>query len=126
MMVIYVGIGGALGAVSRYLMVSAAGRLLGTGFPYGTLLVNILGSLLMGLLAGYGAHRYAFSPEMRALLAVGFLGGFTTFSAFSLDVTLLFERHQMLPAFLYILFSVTLSVLALAAGLWLMRQMAGA
>lgn len=121
-LLIYVAAGGALGAMSRYAANVGLTRLLGHDFPYGTLGVNVLGSLLMGLLVGAVA-RYLpdGKPELHALLAVGFLGSFTTFSAFSLDAMLLLERGAHGPLLAYVLLSVILSVLALAAGLSLMR-----
>jgi CrcB protein len=97
-------------------------RLLGIGFPFGTLTVNIVGSLLMGLLAGYFAFRGEASQHLRLFLTTGILGGYTTFSAFSLDAVLLWERHQPGLAALYVLASVVLSIAALMAGLMLVRH----
>ncbi len=120
-----VGIGGAFGAMARHGVGLASIRTLGPGFPYGTLIVNILGSFLMGLLIAWLARRTGgASNEMRLFLATGFLGGFTTFSAFSLDTIVLYERGEIGLALLYVLASVTASVLALVAGLWLVRGMA--
>jgi CrcB protein len=110
-----IGLGGGLGAILRYLVVSGVARLPVSDFPYGVLGVNILGSLLMGLLAG--AALPTLTPEWRAFLGIGVLGGFTTFSAFSLDVVTLMQRGETLPAFVYMVSSVTLSVLALAVGM---------
>jgi CrcB protein len=111
------GIGGAL----RHGVNLAAGRLFGLGFPLGTIIVNIAGSLLMGLLAGYFAFRTGVPQHMRLFLTTGILGGFTTFSAFSLDAALLMERHAYWSAAAYILGSVILSLVALFAGLSLFR-----
>ncbi len=111
------GIGGAL----RHGVNLAAVRLFGFDFPYGTLIVNVLGSLLMGLLAGYFAFRMGVPQHMRLFLTTGVLGGFTTFSAFSLDAALLLERHAYWPAAAYMAGSVLLSLLALFAGLSLFR-----
>jgi fluoride exporter len=111
------GIGGAL----RHGFNLAAVRLFGFGFPYGTLIVNVLGSLLMGLLAGYFAFRTGIPQHMRLFLTTGVLGGFTTFSAFSLDAALLMERHAYWSAAAYMAGSVVLSLLALFAGLSLFR-----
>jgi len=116
-----VAFGGAFGAVGRYWVATLAARMLGTGFPYGTLTVNIIGSFIMGVLVEAAALRLNLSPELRALLAVGVLGSFTTFSTFSLDVVLLFERHDNLLGILYLLASVILSVGALFCGLRLTR-----
>jgi len=115
------GIGGAL----RHGINIAIARLFGTAFPWGTLTVNVCGSLLMGLIAGWLAFKAGegWSQHMRLFLTTGILGGFTTFSAFSLDVVLLWERGQAGPAGAYVLVSVILSIAALAAGLFIMRQM---
>jgi CrcB protein len=111
------GIGGAL----RHGVNVAALRLVGPGFPHGTITVNIVGSLIMGLLAGWFAHRVDPGLTWRLFLATGILGGFTTFSAFSLDAALLLERGQFALAALYALSSPVLAILALFAGLWLIR-----
>jgi CrcB protein len=117
-----VAIGGALGASARYLTGLAAARLLGKGFPWGTIIVNILGSFAMGVLVVALLHlsgnRYA------PLLMTGLLGGFTTFSAFSLDAVTLYERGQITLALTYVAGSVLLSIAALAAGLILARSLA--
>lgn len=120
--ILAIAAGGALGAVGRYLAVLAMGRWLGTDFPWGTLTVNVAGGLAMGLLAGLGAHAWQPSPDLRAFLLTGLLGGFTTFSAFSLDVALLWERGEMAAALAYVLASVVCSVGALFAGLWAARM----
>lgn len=116
-------IGGGLGAVSRYLSGMAVMRLSGPGFPWGTMVVNIAGSLAMGLLIAWLARRSSGDADLRLLLATGFLGGFTTFSAFSLDVVSLYERGALTAAAVYVIASVTLSILALFGGLWLARQL---
>ena len=114
------GIGGAL----RHGVNLGAARLLGTGFPFGTLVVNVAGSLAMGLLAGYFASRGEASQHWRLFLTTGVLGGFTTFSAFSLDAVLLWERRQAGLAVAYVLVSVAASVGGLVLGLRGMRQLA--
>lgn len=119
--VLYVAAGGALGASARYMAGIAMGRLLGTAFPWGTLTVNILGCLLMGLLIEAMALRWSPSHDFRAFLFVGVLGGFTTFSAFSADFALLFERGDYLNAGVYAVVSVVLSIAALFAGLAMVR-----
>ena len=111
------GIGGAL----RHGVNVGAARLLSHGFPMGTLIVNIAGSFLMGFLAGYFAFRPGISQHMRLFLTTGILGGFTTFSAFSLDAALLIERHAYAAAAAYVAGSVLASILALFAGLILFR-----
>lgn len=114
--------GGALGSVARYVFAGQVTRLVGAQFPWGILIVNVVGSLAMGLLVELMALRWSVSPETRAFLVVGLLGGFTTFSSFSLDTALLIERGASGLALGYVLGSVTLSICGLFAGLWLMRQ----
>lgn len=111
--------GGAAGAVSRVFVSGQVSRLMGPSFPWGTLGVNVLGSLLMGVLAGVLSRRFQASPELNALLAAGFLGGFTTFSAFSLDVVQLLQRQLTGAAAVYAGGSVLLCAGALMAGLML-------
>lgn len=111
------GIGGAL----RHGVNVGAARLLGYGFPFGTLIVNVAGSFLMGLFAGYFAFRPGIGQHIRLFLTTGILGGFTTFSAFSLDAALLIERHNYGLAAGYMVGSVAASVSALFFGLALFR-----
>ena len=120
-MLVFVAMGGALGVVARYLTVTGVGRLLGTGFPYGTLTANILGSFILGLLVEAFALKWNVSQEVRAMIVVGVLGAFTTFSSFSLDAILQLERGNLGGAAVYILSSVTFSMLGLFAGLRLAR-----
>ncbi|MFL6829783.1 MAG: fluoride efflux transporter CrcB, partial [Sphingomicrobium sp.] len=108
------------GALRHGVNVGAA-KLLGYGFPFGTLIVNIAGSFVMGVLAGYFAFRPGMSQHVRLFLTTGFLGGFTTFSAFSLDAALLIERHSYRAAAGYMVGSVAASVAALFFGLALFR-----
>jgi CrcB protein len=119
-----VALGGGIGAALRHLVNVGALRLFGPSFPVGTLTVNVVGGLLMGLLAGWLAFRAAGGGNLSLFLATGVLGGFTTFSAFSLDAVLLWERGEIVPALLYVLGSVALSILALVAGLWLAKVLA--
>ncbi len=120
-----VGAGGAIGAMSRYGIGILIGRLWHSNIPVATLFINIFGSLLMGVLIGLLAHYTpAWQGQARLFLAVGVLGGFTTFSAFSLDVIFLIERGQTVLALAYVLMSVILSICALFAGLLLVRGMA--
>ena len=121
-LVVFVGAG--IGGALRHGVNLAGLRLLGPGFPYGTITVNIVGSLIMGLLAGWFAHKADPGQVWRLFLTTGILGGFTTFSAFSLDAALLFERGQFALAALYALSSPALAILALFAGLWLLRAVA--
>ncbi len=119
--VIAVGAGGALGAVGRYTVMVAVGHWIGHGFPYSTLIVNIVGSFTLGAFVELSALAWSPSPEMRAFIVVGALGAFTTFSTFSLDVHVLWMRGETFLAFGYALISVVLCVLGLFAGLALMR-----
>jgi CrcB protein len=109
--------GGAIGAGLRHLVNIGAIRLLGIGFPWGTLTVNIFGSFLMGLLIEALALRYSGSLELRAFLATGLLGGLTTFSAFSLDFAIQLQRGDHFLAALYLVGTVSLAIIALFVGL---------
>lgn len=122
-LVLSIAAGGALGSVTRHFISGAMMRWLGSGFPYGTLAVNIIGSFAMGLLIGALANMWDASQEMRAFLTVGFLGGLTTFSAFSLDTATLIERGTWIPATAYVVSSVLFSIGGLFAGLYLTRMM---
>jgi CrcB protein len=119
-------LGGGLGAAARHGVNIGAARLLGFNFPWGTIIVNVAGSLAMGLIVAFLAFRAdaGWSQHVRLFLTTGVLGGFTTFSAFSLDVVLLWERGATGIAIAYTLGSVGLSVLGLLAGLWLVRAFA--
>ncbi len=116
-----IAVGGAVGALGRHSVGMLTLRWLGAGFPYGTLTVNVLGSFLMGALIEVMALRWSVGPEVRALLSVGVLGGFTTFSTFSLDFVVLVERGQLGTALGYAALSFSLSIFGLFAGLWLFR-----
>jgi len=118
---VYVALGGGLGAALRYLTFLGAGRWLGGGYPWATLTVNVVGSLLMGLLVGWLMRRGGTGEHLRLFLGVGLLGGFTTFSAFSLDFALLWQRGDTGTALGYALISMAASIAALFAGLALMR-----
>jgi CrcB protein len=115
-------VGGGLGAALRHGVNLVCARLIGTAFPYATLLENITGSLAMGLIAGYFAFRGDASQSWRLFLTTGILGGYTTFSAFSLDAALLYGRGALGLAALYVLASVALSIGGLFAGLALVRN----
>lgn len=116
-----VAAGGAIGSALRYEYGRLSVRLFGVGWPYGTLGVNIIGGLVMGLFAGWLAARAQGGEGMRLFIAVGMLGGFTTFSSFSLETMLMIERGEWLSASGYALASVLASVGALALGLGIMR-----
>lgn len=116
-----IAIGGGCGSILRYLLSAQITRWMGSGFPFGTLAVNILGCFVMGLFVELFALRWTLSSDMRALLTTGLLGGFTTFSAFSLEAALLYERGQVANAALYCAASVLLSIGALFAAIHLVR-----
>ena len=115
--------GGAVGALFRFWVSSGVYGLLGRGFPYGTLAVNVLGSLVMGFLYVLLLERTLVSPELRGALLIGFLGAFTTFSTFSIETINLLEQAELLKAGLNILLSVVACVLACWFGLVLGRQL---
>jgi CrcB protein len=117
-------LGGGLGAAIRHGINLASARAFGTGFPYGTLLINITGSLVMGLTAAYFAFKGDASQHWRLFLTTGILGGYTTFSTFSLDAALLYERGEVGAAAFYVLGSVVLSIAGLFAGMALVRNFA--
>jgi len=117
-----IAVGGALGALARYGVFVAATHLLGHGFPYGTLIVNVLGSLLLGVLVEGLALAWTMPESVRLFLVIGVFGAFTTFSTFSLDVAVLYERDRTITAAAYVLASVVLSVGGLFAGLHLTRH----
>lgn len=119
-----IGAGGALGAMARYLLSSLVTQVMGTQFPWGILFVNLAGCFAMGLVAGAGLQAIPLSDGMKAFLATGILGGFTTFSAFSLDAVQLVERGQSMDAAVYVIASAAGSITALIAGLALVRAVA--
>ena len=117
-------LGGGLGAALRHGVNLAVARVLGGGFNYATLFENVSGSLVMGLLVGYFTFKGGIPQHWRLFLTIGILGGYTTFSAFSLDTMLLYERGELGLATLYVIASVALSIGGLAAGLALVRYFA--
>ena len=120
-----VGAGGALGAMSRYGVGMLVGRLWPMSFPLATLLINVVGSLAMGLFVGLMARFLPpWQNEARLFVAVGILGGFTTFSSFSLDTIVLIEHGQLLQAGAYVLLSVVLCLIGLYLGLLVTRGVA--
>jgi CrcB protein len=122
-----VALGGATGSVARYATGLAMTRWLGGAFPFGTLTVNIIGGLAMGALMGWVSGRSGSDPErLRLLIGVGFLGGFTTFSAFSLETVRMIERRDLGPAFSYVALSVAVSIAAVFLGLILARRLSAA
>ncbi len=116
-----VGAGGAIGSMLRYLVGLWAVHRFGSGFPWGTLGVNITGSFLIGVLAEVIMRKFGASPDMRVFLITGILGGYTTFSAFSLDAITLVERGDIMLSAVYVIASVALSILAVFSGLALVR-----
>ncbi len=122
--ILAIAAGGAAGAVMRHFANNAIMHQVTSGFPYGILSINVIGSLLMGVMVGLFAHVWQPPAEIKAFLTVGVLGAFTTFSTFSLDVVTLYERGAVLAAAAYITASVILSIAGLFAGLLLVRHFA--
>jgi fluoride exporter len=121
---ILVFIGGGLGSTLRYIVNVICPILFGAAFPYHTFIINITGSTVMGLVAGYLAFKGDAAQSWRLFLMTGILGGYTTFSAFSLDTAVLYERGEIGLALFYVLGSVVLSIAGLFAGLALVRHLA--
>ena len=121
MILLAVGIGGGLGALLRYFVAGAIQSAAWPGYPWGIFIVNITGGLAMGLIVELSALKISLTPEMRAFLTTGILGGYTTFSTFSLDSVLLIERGQYASAATYVVGSTVLSILAVFAGMWAVR-----
>jgi len=121
-MIFYVAIGSALGGVSRYLIGSGVQRVFAMSFPTGTLSVNASGSFLLGVIVRYAMETPGLTPELRALLTVGFCGGYTTFSTFTYETLVLLKRDEWAPAVFYVTFSVLLSIAATFLGLALARE----
>jgi CrcB protein len=120
---IAIAFGGAIGAVSRYWLYSAVQRLHDSGFPLGTFVVNVLGSFLIGVFFVLLAEKAQIAEQWRPIIVVGFLGGLTTFSTFSLDALLLFEQGHYNTALFYIISSIVLCLIAAFAGMQLTRVM---
>ena len=120
--ILQVALGGAVGAVLRYLTNVGAKQAFGPGYPYGTLIVNIVGSFLMGVLVVVLARKGG--NHLAPFLMTGVLGGFTTFSAFSLDTLTIWERGEPVSAFIYVAVSVLVSLAAIVAGLAVARSFA--
>ncbi len=119
-----VAVSGALGSCLRHMVNVGAARLFGPAFPWGTLGVNVVGCFLMGVFIELLVRRFEGSPELRLLVATGFLGGFTTFSAFALDAADLYGRDLVGQAVSYVAASVILSLAALFVGMWLAKSLA--
>jgi CrcB protein len=116
-----VAAGGAIGSVARYLLNGFIQSAAWGGYPFGIFIINISGGLIMGVLTELMALKWNVSLELRAFLTTGILGGYTTFSTFSLDSAMLIERHAYGQAAVYIVGSALLSIIALFAGLWIVR-----
>ncbi len=116
-----VALGGAIGSVARYLVGIGSGRLFGMAFPWGTLIINVTGSFLIGTFIALFATRWDLSQVARVFLTVGICGGYTTFSTFSLDAFYLMERGELLSSAAYMIASVVMSVAALVAAIHLVR-----
>lgn len=124
-MIWYIALGSAIGGVARYLVGGAVQRAAAGGFPLGTLLVNVTGSLLLGIFLRIAIHPPHLSPELRAFLTVGFCGGYTTFSTFSAEAVTLLQQGEWRKATGYMLASVTVSLLATVAGFWIGERAGG-
>ncbi len=121
--ILAVAFGGALGSVARYLVGIGSGKLFGMNFPWGTLIINVSGSFLIGAFVGLFAIKWDLSQTARIFLTVGICGGYTTFSTFSLDAWYLIERGETVASFAYMVASVILSVGALIGALHLIRAL---
>lgn len=121
--VLIIFLGAGIGGVFRHLLNAWISRIVGTEFPWGILGINILGSLAMGAVIAWLASRDFSQPQLALFLTTGILGGFTTFSAFSLDVALLYERGEILQGAAYAAASVVFSVLALIIGMWMVKSL---
>ena len=119
-----IAVGGGLGSLARHYLSTFIYALTGTAFPWGIFVVNVLGGFTMGLIVELSALKLNIGPELRAFLTTGILGGFTTFSAYSLDSALLIERGEWMNAGAYIVGSVVLSIGALFLALWMVRSFA--
>lgn len=119
--VIIVGFGGFFGSIFRYLIYLLSNNLIGYSFPFGTFLVNVIGCFLIGLIYQIFSDVISLSDNLKLFMTIGFLGGFTTFSAFSLDVFLLYQSNSKLVAIIYIFITLVLSVLAMLGGMWIFK-----
>ncbi len=120
--VIYVGFGGFIGSILRYSIYVITNNIFGQAYPIATLLVNVIGCFLLGVVYQSINADLIISDNMRLLITIGLLGGFTTFSAFSIDALLLYQNNGKLMAVLYVILSVVLSMLAMLSGVWLIKS----
>lgn len=123
MQLLYIGIFGGLGCVARYLASDLTYQLLGRSLPYGTLLVNAIGSFLLGFLMSFGMRSTLLSPQLRVGLTVGFMGGFTTFSTFSYETLKLLEEGSLWQAGANVVLNVFVCLFFAMLGVWLARQL---
>lgn len=123
MQIMLIAIGGAIGAILRYLVSIGVYGIVGKGFPYGTLVVNVTGCLLMGFLATLLLERYAESAWLRSFVLIGILGGYTTFSSFALETFNLMQREAIFAAMMNVFFSVFLCLIAVVVGFILARML---
>jgi len=121
-LLLFVGLGGALGAMGRFAVMNAVGHVTHLGFPWGTLTVNVVGALVLGVVLEVSALAWSPSPETRAMLVVGVLGAFTTFSTFSMDLYYLIDRGAIVNAALYAVGSVLVCLIAFWAGMSVLRM----
>jgi CrcB protein len=119
--VIIVGFGGFFGSIFRYLIYLLSHNVIGSNFPFGTLLVNVLGCFLIGLIYQIFNDVISLSDNLKLFMTIGFLGGFTTFSAFSLDIFFLYQFNSKLVAIIYIFITLILSLLAMLGGMWVYK-----
>jgi len=119
--ILYVGLGGFIGSILRYLVFLSSNHLLGSNLPYSTIIVNIIGSFFIGFLYHFFNNYIFISESTKLLLTVGFLGGFTTFSTFSIDAFILYQNYGKFFAVSYIILSVVLSLFALLLGMFVLR-----
>ena len=122
-LVLFIAAGGAIGAVGRYGVMTVVSHLFGAGYPYGTLIVNLIGSFVLGGLVESLKHFSAISNELHVFLIVGVLSSFTTFSTFSMDVVVLMQRNEMFAAGLYVLGSIAVCIGGLVLAMVLFRQL---
>lgn len=123
MQIFYIGIFGGLGCIARFLVSGWTYQLFGRGLPYGTLLVNVVGSFLLGALTTFGLRSSLLSPELRIGLSVGFMGGFTTFSTFSFETVKLLEEGSVRQAGANIALNIVLCLIFALLGIWAARQL---
>ena len=122
-LVLFIAVGGAIGAVGRYSVMTVVSHLFGAGYPYGTIMVNLIGSFVLGGLVESLKYFSVISNELQVFLIVGVLGSFTTFSTFSMDVVVLMQRNEIFAAGLYILGSIVVSIGGLFLAMILFRQL---